>query len=772
MENNKILSDIGLLSKFMTLQNIAPELEDDQLTKIGQEVFDGYETDEDSRQKWKDTLSKALAISMQIMDKKDTPWPNASNIKYPLLPVGCLQFNARMLPEVIKGDKAAKTTVYGKDPEGKLAIIGEVISKHLSYQLLEEIENWAEDVDKLLMILPLFGHIFKKVYYDSLESKPAITLCLPHEIVVNQSVQSLQKASRISHLLQLSANDIFERIEAGLFVKEKEKEIIAPQEIDTSNLFPTQIQENPDIATVDYIDPYHHYIEQQCYFDLDNDGYKEPYIVTINKETHKVARIVANYDKDSFIVKDGKIIRIKRKSYFTDYRFFPAPDGTYYGIGFGKLLYPLNEAVNTLFNQLIDAGTLSNRGGGFINDKLGWAAGSLTFQLGEFKKVSVPMGTNLAQSIFPVPVKDPSAVLFQLLGMLMEASKEVSNVSDVLQGQQPAQNVPATTVLALIEQGQKVYSAIQKRIYISMKKELRLLAELNKSHQNDPEYFGAAIKLGIIDPTFYELENVAIFPVVDPAMSSQTMRLAKAQSLMETKDEPEVNKWEILREYFEAIGVENILAILPEPKPPQPSAEEEKIMAEAALIKMKTADVLYNMDVKAYRYLLDQKQLEVNAAQVAGINKQMEHTNIIAHQKLAIQVEELMREHGAKTIDADLQLSLQLLANLGKNLKETSETETTPPEEEQEEKASVLATTPGVKEMPIPSEEQAQAQTQNQPIQGEQSGAPNAEGMAPSAEPQNLPLSKDGDNINIPTTSNEQKPSPAGTQDLIDEGKI
>ena len=772
------MGSITQLQKFINSSNIADGLDEDKLTAIATEVLEGYNIDKQSCQEWKDKMDKSLAIAKQLMEKKDTPWPNASNVKYPLLPVACLQFNSRMYPEVIKGDKAVKTLTFGPDPDGQIAKFADMISKHMSYQLLEDIQNWEEDEDKLLMVLPLFGHVFKKVYYDALNNKPAITFCLPQEVIVNQSVQNLKSARRITHVIKMYANDIKERVNAGLFLEQDIATLHIVAQPDTDTLFNTQLKENPSLGQVPPDENYlHELIEQQCWADLDEDGYKEPYIVTVDVASRKLLRIVANYDSDTILVKEGKLIKIDPVGYFVDYKYLPSTDGTYYGIGFGQLLYPLNEAVNTLFNQLIDAGTIANRGGGFIDERSGWTMGNETVKQGQYKKVRVPPGASLSQLIYDLPIRDPSNVLFQLLGMLVQSAKEISNVSDVLQGQQPAQNVPATTVLALIEQGQKVYSAIQKRIYLSMRNELQLLGNLNKKHKDEPEYFGNAINLGLINPAVYELENVAVYPLIDPSMSSQAMRLAKAQALLQVANDPLFNKWEIYREYLEAIGVENISKVLPQPQPPTPSPADQKILAEISLLNMQKADILFNMDVKAYKYLLDQKQLEVNAAQVAAQAKQMEHNTVIAHEQIALELEKLIQERGFKTLESDLAIATALLARTGQETEKGIIAESQPAQETVAEKAAVLAPSPGMKEMPIPSEvaaakAQQAAKMQQAAQQQAQEGAPQEGTPEPNAAAP-LPSPAEGDNMgSIPTTNNPAKPSPEGTQELINQGKI
>jgi len=582
------------LDRYASMINIADELDEHTLNKIAEFVYKNYVDDLESRQEWWHQLQDSLLIAKQIDDKKNTPWEGAANIKYPLITSAVLQFNSRTYPEIIKGDKVVNADIFGEDPTGALTDIAKRISLHMSYQLIEEMQPWEQETDRLLILLPLFGTVFKKIYYDFVNMKPVIELCSPEYLIVNHNIRSLEKADRISHIIYLNKNNVYENVVNGIY---------------SDHNYEMELEDNEAIGHISD-DGYIHYppdksafIEQHTFYDLDNDGYDEPYIITIHARTRKVARIVARFEQQNIIRNNrGKLISIQADNYFIDYHFVPNVDGGFHSIGFGKLLYHMNHSVNTIFNNLIDAGTLANRGGGFIASTLGTKKGPYRFKIGEYIMLDTTLGTDLRASVFPLPRSEPSAVLFQLLGLLIQSTKELASITDIMQGQEEAQNAPATTVLALIEQGMKIYTSIQKRIYLALKKEFGKLYDMNRKYltrQQLLEYNQA----GLLNVNDYDIAaKFKIAPVADPQMASEAQRLAKAQALMQLYGRPEINNWAILDRYLRAIDISKEAEILPPPDPnAPPSPDVLKTMAETDLIKMKTANILMERELDAIR---------------------------------------------------------------------------------------------------------------------------------------------------------------------------
>jgi chaperonin GroES len=262
------------------------------------------------------------------------------------------------------------------------------------------------------------------------------------------------------------------------------------------------------------------FYEQHCFLDLDSDGYKEPYIVTVHKKSEEVVRIVAGYYPEDIVVRlngtEGKFgdlaetmaqsdideetamqllmaaefIRVPRINVFTKFAFFPAPDGSFYDVGFGQLVGPMGDSIDTINNQLIDAGTLSNRQGGFIRDGVSVSGqrGTVSFSIGEFKRITLPSQSSISDAIYQMKFPEPSIVLFNLLGSLVQAAKEITGTSEIMVGQ-AGQNETATGAMSRIDQGLKVFTAIYKRVYRSLKLEYKKLYELNGRFLKPEEYF-------------------------------------------------------------------------------------------------------------------------------------------------------------------------------------------------------------------------------------------------------------------------------------------
>lgn len=354
------------LLKLYESENIAEDLDDDELQKIGMRCSREYDLDEASRTEWLEMMQEAIKIAKQVLEQKTTPWPNAANVKFPLITNAIISFASRTYPEIIRGNKVVLAGVIGPDPTGKKEQIARRVSNHMSYQLLVESPNWEEDTDKLLMILPLMGTVFRKSYYDPFLQMPTTDLCLPDRITIDNHAKTIESARRITHQLDLYDNDLIERMRAGIY-----------REIDLEKL-------NDNISENNDEDKLHCILEQHRYLDLDDDGYAEPYIVTFHKESQTVLRIKSRFSLENIIERNNKIVKITPDCYFTAYHFIPNPDGTFYSIGYGTLLYPINETINTTINQLLDAGTLSNRQAGFIGKGLRIKKGNIAVKPGEW----------------------------------------------------------------------------------------------------------------------------------------------------------------------------------------------------------------------------------------------------------------------------------------------------------------------------------------------------------------------------------------------------
>jgi chaperonin GroES len=512
--------DIALQSK-----NLAKGMDEDELNKIAAECHAGYEDDETSRKEWLMSTGEWLKLAGQVKEKKTYPWPDAANIKFPLISTAAMQFSARAYPSLVPADgNIVQAQIWGNDPDGSKTETGNRIGKYMSWQLMQDLDYWEEDMDKLLLQVSIVGMMHKKTYYCKVTDKIQSTLVFPENFVVDYWTTCLEECERISEILWLSKNRIEEKIRSEEYLDVDLGDAPTPEKTPGNPTPKTK-------STVDWTTPFK-IIEQHTWLDLNKDGLREPYIVTFDHGSKKILRISARYTKDGVkLDKKGKPVCYEPVNYYTKFGFIPNPDGSYYDYGFGHLLGPINEGINSILNQLIDAGTLSNMQVGFIGKGLRIKMGASPFQPGEWKAVNAT-GDDLRKQIVPLPTKEPSNVLFQLLGMLVTSGKELASVAEIFTGKMPGQNTPATTTMATIEQGMKVFTAIYKRIYRSLGKEYKKVFDLN-GYYLDKDTYLAILGEQSINPDDFDPEVYDVCPTADPTATTQTEKLMKAQALME-----------------------------------------------------------------------------------------------------------------------------------------------------------------------------------------------------------------------------------------------
>lgn len=567
------------LDTIQSENNLTHLLDEKQLAMIGQQVVNGYRADEASREEWRDTVEQAMSIAKQIIEVKNTPWPNASNVKFPLITMAAIDFASRTIPEIIPNGNIVKVRVIGMDSDDSKYKRSMRVADFMSYQLSQESPDWEDGMDKLLQVLAVVGTAFKKTYYSELEKRFVSELCLPDKIVINHTVQSLETARRVTHVIELCQNDIISRQRQGMYNEDIDPKLLRPE---------TYVGGDDDFS-IDLL-------EQHCWLDLDDDGYKEPYIVTVHERSGSVLRIVSRVDS---IKRNSRkeVYQIVPKQYFTDFHFIRSPDGGFYSMGFGSLLLPLNDSVNTIINQLIDAGTLNNMQGGFIGRGIRIKNGEFKIKMGEWKCVDTQSGANLAQNIFPMPTKEPSSTLFSLLGMLIQIGKDLSSTTDVMKGKQPAQNVATGTINTLMEQGTKIFGAINKRVYRSLKKEYTKIYAINRDNL-DNKYYKSVLDDEEADvKKDFESENIDIAPVADPTMSSMAMRLNRGQIMSQLRT---VNPRAVDTYILESMQLDKsqIDTLLPAPDPnAPPPPETQEIMAKIQLMQVQMQQIMSQIDL-------------------------------------------------------------------------------------------------------------------------------------------------------------------------------
>ena len=561
------------LTKILDATNVAEELSDDDLISIGNLVVEGYETDLASRAHWEKDLETWTKLALQVSEQKTYPWQGAANVKYPLLSTAAMQFAARAYPTLIPSNgQIVKCRTIGYDMDGMKSQRAERVSKHMSYQCMDEMPDWEEDMDKLLLTNPIAGCSFKKSYWDANKQVICSKLVFPKYLVVNYYAKSLEEAERITEVIYLSRRQVKERINRGMFL-----DVDLGDPTASNTMKPTGLKDSTQIeAGEDETTPYT-FLEQHCYLDLDGDDYTEPYVVTVEENSKQVVRIVPRFDSDTVQMDETgkKVVYIEPFHYYTKYGFIPNPDGGFYDIGFGRLLGPLNESANTLVNQLIDAGSLSNLQSGFIGKGLKIKMGDSKFQPGEWKAVNA-VGDDIKKQILPLPVREPSEVLFKLLDLLLKSGKELASVAEIFVGKMPGQNTPATTTMASIEQGMKVFTAVYKRMYRSLTKELRKIYLLNRKYLN-PEQYISVLDI-TVEQNDYQLPEDDIIPGADPTSVSAQEKQAKVQAIMQILQLGTVDPMWATQKYMEAHEITDWQqGVRQQPQKPDPKVEAMQI---------------------------------------------------------------------------------------------------------------------------------------------------------------------------------------------------
>lgn len=609
--------------------NIADKLDEETLTGIGAECRRGFEMDLQSRSDWEMDLQEWIDLAKQVREEKSYPWPGASNVKYPLLSTAAMQFAARSYPSLIPSNgQIVKTQVIGKDPTSEKLDTAERVSMYMSYQLMHEMDHWEEDMDKMLMMLPIVGTVFKKTYFDKSKDQVCSHLVLPQNLVVNYWTKSLEECERVSEIIRMSPRILKERQNQGIFLD---------VDLGDAPLPATEPQNNGMVQ--DDTTPYE-LVEQHTFLDLKDTGYPLPYIVTFERNTGKVLRIAARFiSEDMETDEKGKIIKVTPMQMYTKFGFVPNPDGGFYDIGLGVLLGPLNESVNTLINQLVDSGSLNNLQSGFIGKGLKLRMGDQRFQPGEWKPVNVT-GDDLRKQIIPLPAKEPSKVLFELMGTLITSGKELASVAEIFTGKMPGQNTPATTTMATVEQGMKVFTAVYKRIFRALGEELKKVFKLNHLYL-DPQKYISVIDTQI-GPEDFDSDSYDICPGADPTAVSQSEKLMKAQGLVELMQMfgPMMNPIEVLSRVLEAQEQPNWQRVMSQevlatgqvpPPPPDPKVmamqmkaqlDQQKnqmdMQAKVFDMELKGRDHQMQMQMKAQEHAMDmeqqQEKMQIEAA--------------------------------------------------------------------------------------------------------------------------------------------------------------
>lgn len=547
-------------------QNLCDQLQDPDLAKLAQSVMEGFDIDKASMSDWETRMQRGIDLAMLTKEEKTYPWQNAANIRYPLITSAALQYNARAYPAIVPSSDVVKVSVQGQDTQGQKSGRAKRVSSYMSWQLKVDSREWERGTDQLTLQLPIVGDVFRKLWWDVTTNRVRSQIRIPGKhVVINNNATTLGTAPRVSDIVDLYPHQVKTNMLSGRF---RDVNIPAKPEDDHS----------PES-----------FIEQLCRHDLDNDGYPEPYIVTVHRETQQVVRVVAAYDEDTVRIDGQRIIGVDPLPYLVHYQFMPPMDGGLLGTGLGLLLGDISETINSTLNMIMDSGHLSSLGGGFIGaQNFRIKGGVQRVRPGEYKQVNFT-GDDIRRGIVDLQFPGPSPVLFQVLGMLIDSGREITSVSNVMTGDAGRQNMPVGTVMALIEQGQMVFTASYKRIYLALQDEFALVARLNAKNL-DPQRYNAFLDgEQPADPASdFNLTDMDILPVADPNSVTSMQKMGRAQFLMELAERKMVDPMEVARRVLDAASVENPDALLPKP---DENAMKQQMMMTSAQEEMLVIDM-------------------------------------------------------------------------------------------------------------------------------------------------------------------------------------
>jgi len=542
--------------------NLAEFLGEDYLREISSDLRASFEDDMESRSEWEETYTQGLDQLGVKYDERTQPFQGASGVTHPLISESVTQFQAQAYKELLPAGGPVQTQVLGLQDSAREEQASRV-KDFMNYQIMEVMEEFDPDMDQLLFYLPLSGSCFKKIYFDEAKQRAVSKFVPAQDLVVSYAASDLHTAVRVTHVLRMDANELRKMQIAGFYrdvevSKYDEKEDEVRQKIDS--IQGTSKGYTDDVYTI-----------LEMHVDLDLEGFEDmspdgeptgialPYIVTIDEGSGKILSIRRNFEEDAGLA--------KKQQYFVHYKFMPGLG--FYGFGLIHMIGGLGRAATSILRQLIDAGTLANLPAGFKARGVRVRNDDEPLQPGEWRDIDAP-GGNIRDAIIPLPYKEPSATLGQLLGTLVDNGRRFVSLADQQTGDGNTE-APVGTTVAMLERGMKVMSAIHKRLHYAQKSEFRVLARIFRD--NLPQEYPYDVAGG--DRTVMAADfdgRVDVIPVSDPNIFSMAQRVTLAQTQLQmAQSNPQLhNLHAAYRRMYQALEVQNIDEILPPPPQPQP----------------------------------------------------------------------------------------------------------------------------------------------------------------------------------------------------------
>ena len=542
--------------------NLADAINEDELVAIGSMIMEKVDEDKSSRKEWMSTYTKGLELLGIKYENRTEPFNGATGVIHPMLNEAVSQFQSQAYKELLPPSGPVRTQVIG-DTTPELEKQADRIKDFMNYKIIHEMEEYDYEFDQMLYYLGLCGSAFKKVYTDPQLGRPVSKFVQAEDILVPYSATDLQSAERVTHIIKMNKNEL-RKLQVNGFYRDIELEGSSGEYDDLEEIKEdlSGIERAGDDTQITLFEC-HCYLDLEDFPDLGEDGeptgIQLPYIVTVSEETGEILSVYRNYaENDAFK---------RKKPYFVHYPFTPGLG--FYGNGLIHLLGNLSRTATANLRQLIDAGTLANMPAGFKARGLRIRDDDQPLQPGEWRDVDV-VGTELRGSLVPLPYKEPSSTLFQLLGFVVNAAQKFVGTTDIGTGNIQNTEMPVGTTVALMERGSRIMSAVHKRLYNGLKQEFKLLAELFAVDPSDYPYNVQGNQQGLKASDFDG--RIDIVPVANPNIFSMSQRVTLAQEQLKlAMANPQMhNQYEALRRMYTALGVDNIEQILPPPQQPMP----------------------------------------------------------------------------------------------------------------------------------------------------------------------------------------------------------
>jgi hypothetical protein len=549
--------------------NLVDFLDKSDLGKLASDVLESIDSDKESRSEWEKTYVDGLKyLGMKFDETRSQPFQGSSGVIHPILAESVTQFQAQAYKELLPAQGPVKTEIVGaRTPE--IEMQSQRVANFMNFYIMNVMQEYDPELDMLLFYLPIAGSAFKKVYYDQSMSRAVSKFIAPEDLIVPYEASDILSAERVTHVIRMSKNEIRKQQLSGFYADIELKgdaytvnRSDIEEEIDEIEGQSPSYSENRDRTVYEV----HTILDLPGYEDVDAEGeetgLKLPYIVTIDEQSQQVLSIRRNYTEQD--------VTKQKVNYFVQYKFLPGLG--FYGLGLSHMIGGLAKASTSILRQLIDAGTIANLPSGFKARGMRIRDEDEPLQPGEFRDIDTT-GGSLKENLIPLPVKEPSNVLMQLLGMLIDSGKRFASIADTNVGD-VNQAMPVGTTVALLERGTKVMSAIHKRLHYAQRIEFQLLAKVFSEYLPPMYPYQALGGAQEVKQTDFD-GRVDVIPVSDPNIFSQSQRITMAQELMQlVQSNPEIHGpkgiYEAYRRMYSALGIDNVDSLLQPPPPPPP----------------------------------------------------------------------------------------------------------------------------------------------------------------------------------------------------------